>query len=173
MILKTTCDDATKTAFVGLAEREGMSESALLRRIVGHVIASNPGAKRSRTQKPVENVSDRVHVRLTTTERKAAQRLADAEGRTLAQWVRALVRSATRTAVPFNASELEGLREVLAIVGPLARNLNVITRELHRTGRIDARSVKIGELKEAYADLSRDVTALMDRASSRYEAPDA
>lgn len=173
MILKTTCDGTTKAAFIGLAEREGMSESALLRKIVGHVIAANPSAKRSRTAKPAEPVSDRVHVRLTTTERKAAQRLADAEGRTLAQWVRALVRRSTRTAVPFNASELEGLREVLAIVGPLARNLNVITRELHRSGRVDARAVKIGALKDACADVSREVAALMDRASSRYEAPDA
>lgn len=164
--------------FSALAASQDKSRSALLHEIVLHVVTANAadGAVEAETfnettPSPTNGARrGRIELRLPPREFSAAQQLAQADGRTLQQWLRAVVRKVTRSAVPFNPVELDELRNVVLATGPIGRNLNTVAKFYRQTGSVEPDAVAIEALTAQYGRLHAEVAALIDRASSRYEA---
>ena len=157
----------TKAAFADLARRRGQSESDLLREILGSVLRQNP----SPTPVAVgfRNTTPRVHVRLRPDELQAVQALAKADARSVPAWIVALIRRVALKAVPFNERELTAVNKAIAALGPLGRNVNVLVKHFHQTGRSSVDDLQAGRLADAIQQLRAEVVALAERASRRYD----
>lgn len=165
-------DADTKRRFAALAEGQGLSESALLRRMVVTVIAGAAGEVPTYPRGGRGRLGGKVDFRLGPDELAAAQAIAEPEGRSVAAWIRAMLRWRLQGVVPFNRHELHGLGKALVALNQLGRNLNELVRYFHRTGRVDPDSVKADALAQAVANLRDRVQDLTDRASARYTEGD-
>lgn len=157
----------TKAAFADLARRRGQSESDLLREILGSVLRQNPSPA------PVavgfRGLSSQVHFRLRPDELQAVQALAKADARSVPAWIVALIRRVALKAVPFNERELTAVNKAIAALGPLGRNVNVLVKHFHQTGRSSVDDLQAGRLADAIQQLRAEVVALAERASRRYD----
>jgi hypothetical protein len=165
------CDADLAARFAALAASHDKTRSAFLQEIIRHVVRTNAagpgdvgdqeGAQTTRAR------SNRVRVSLAADEHAAAARLAEADGRTLPQWLRVIVRKATTGAIPFNPAELTALRDVVLAVGPIGRNLNTVAKFYRQTGRVEPDSIAIETLTKQCNQLRAEVAAMIDRASLR------
>lgn len=178
-LLATHCEPELYARFSALAASQDKTRSALLHEIVQHVVSANAADVRvaALTDDAASDSQSgprrgRVELRLPAQELSTARQLAQSDGRTLQQWLRALVRKVTRSAVPFNPTELDELRNVVLATGPIGRNLNTVAKFYRQTGRVEPDSVAIETLTKQYGRLRAEVAALIDRASSRYEVDD-
>lgn len=165
-VIAAKVDDATKSGFADLARQNGLSESDLIRRMVDQLLGNNPTAMPA----PIESRRGgrQVKLRLWRDELEAVERLAGAEARSVPAWIAALVRRSAMGVIPFNPAEIEGLRQAIAALGPLGRNLNTVVRYWHQTGRVDPDAIAVGNLSKAVAAVRQEVGQLADRASNRY-----
>lgn len=166
-LIAAKVDVDTKAAFADLARRGGRSESDLLREILRSVLRQNPSPA------PVavgfRNTTPRVHVRLRPDELQAVQALAKADARSVPAWIVALVRRVALKAIPFNERELTAVNKAIAALGPLGRNVNVLVKHFHQTGRSSAEDLQAERLADAIQQLRAEVIALAERASRRYD----
>ncbi|MCZ2134630.1 MAG: hypothetical protein LC098_04255 [Burkholderiales bacterium] len=178
-MLATHCEPDLYARFSALAASQDKTRSALLHEIVQHVVSANAADVAAAVSSddvapspPEGPRRGRIELRLPAQELSAAKQLALADGRTLQQWLRAVVRKVTRSAVPFNPTELDELRNVVLAAGPIGRNLNTVAKFYRQTGRVEPDSVAIETLTKQYGNLRAEVATLIDRASSRYEVGD-
>ena len=132
---------ATKAAFGVLARHQGMSDSALLRRIIDlslqsagvvsdtdAVAAPQPSARMSR-----------LTVRLRGDDQLLLQERAAARGMAPATYVSVLTRVHLRSLAQLPREELLALKRTVAELGAIGRNLNQIARAANQGERVDGR----------------------------------
>jgi hypothetical protein len=119
----------TKARLRALAEKELLSESALLRRLVelvlkaglSPILTESPSGARSRR-------GARLMIRLRPDDQILLRERAAARGMPPATYVSVLTRAHLRSLTPLPQEELLALKRTLAELGSIGRNLNQIAR---------------------------------------------
>lgn len=129
--LTTWVDRQLKEQFSAIARAQGLSESALLRRLVAASVPRIGPADDSIT--PVKPLPEgwRISVRLYAEDLLLLRERALARELPVSTYVSLLVRSHLRSVAPLPTAELVALKRSLAEVGAIGRNLNQIARALH------------------------------------------
>jgi len=124
--LSTWVSADLKERFATAAVLRGLSESALLKRLVEQMLAG-AGSEITPLQRPALLARDvRVTVRLVPEDRLLLAERAVARGMPAASYVSSLVRSYLRSLAPLPNRELEALRSAVAQFSDTGRNLNAI-----------------------------------------------
>lgn len=169
-LIAAQCSESTKSRFRALAERHGMSESALLRQMIDQVLAGN--------EKPSDlerfggirgGHTGQLRLRLRPKEIAAIRALAKPAGQSAQGWVVAQLRQRLEGAVPFAREELAAMHDAVREIGSVGRNLNSITRHLLRTGQLLADQLELGALSKAVECIRREMIATLTRANHRSE----
>ena len=116
--LSTWVDAQTKQRFSSAAARQGLSESALLKRLIDQMLAVGPE----------EAIAPLVTVRLVPEDRALLRERAAARMMPAATYVSMLVRAHLRQLAPLPDRELSALRSAVNELAVLGRNLNTIAR---------------------------------------------
>lgn len=132
--LSTWVDHETKRRFAAIANREGISESALLKRMVDLMLQSTTAP--STLIRPDRSPRDtRVTVRLRPDDQQMLKERAVARGMPAATYVSVLVRAHLRSLGPLPKEELLALRRTVSELSSIGRNLNQIARAANQSGR--------------------------------------
>ena len=124
---------AMKTLVRALAEREQITESALVKQLLEVVLrtATTQGFPRIETlDKP--NRDARLYVRLDPEDRMLLTSRASARGMRAATYVSVLVRSHLRKVTPIPKEELAALKGSIAELRAIGNNLNQMARALNQ-----------------------------------------
>jgi hypothetical protein len=132
--LSTWVSAETKQRFAGAAARQGLSESALLKRLVEQMLAIGAGETGS-PPAPVPLRDARVTIRLVADDQALLRERAAARTMPAATYVSSLIRAHLRQVAPLPDRELAALRATVNQLAALGRNLNTITRLLHQDSR--------------------------------------
>jgi hypothetical protein len=143
--LSTWIDADTKRRFATAATRQGLSESALLKRLVEQMLATGSEGAVAPVATP-DPRDARVTVRLVPDDRALLRERAAARTMPAATYVSTLVRAHLRQLAPLPGPELSALRSTVNELAALGRNLNVMARLLQQ----DRREVVPGR-NEVYA----------------------
>jgi len=125
-----------KTLLRVLAEREQITESALVRELLETMLRTS-AAEGSPKIEALEKVSRdaRLSVRLAPEDRVLLSGRATARGMPSATYVSVLVRSHLRNLTPLPKEELSALKRSVAELGAIGRNLNQIARVANQGGK--------------------------------------
>lgn len=144
--LTTWVDRETKTRFAAVARHQGVSDSALLKRLVDTMLQAGNAADGVATDDPVVRVS-RFSIRLRPDDRILLRERAAARGMPAATYVSVLTRAHLRGLSPLPKEELLTLRRAVSELGSIGRNLNQIARAANQgertsgPGREDLRAI--------------------------------
>jgi hypothetical protein len=127
---------AVKTLLRGLADREQLTESALVRQLVETMLRMQLQAGVPKLAE-MERVSrdSRLYVRLNVDDRKLLMERSLARGLASATYVALLVRAHLRSVAPLPKEELLALKRSIAELAAVGRHLNQIARVLNQGGR--------------------------------------
>ena len=132
--LTTWIDAETKQRFASAAERQGLSESALLKRLVEQMLST--GSEQAVAPVAAPDPRDaRVTVRLVPEDRTLLRERATARAMPAATYVSVLVRAHLRQLAPLPERELAALRSTVNELVALGRNLNTMARLLQQDRR--------------------------------------
>jgi len=145
--LSTWVDAQMKQRFTSAAARQGLSESALLKRLIDQMLAVGPEEVIARLV-PVDLRDARVTIRLVPEDRALLRERAAARTMPAATYVSVLVRAHLRQLAPLPDRELSALQSAVNELAVLGRNLNTIARSFQQ----DRREVAPGR-SEVYAML--------------------
>lgn len=122
-----------------LAEREQITESALVRQLLETMLRSSVSNDQPPLE-PAEKVTrdSRLSVRLGPDDRLLLAERSAARDMAAATYVSVLVRSHLRGVVPLPKEELIALKRSVAELGAIGRNLNQIARVANQGGRTAA-----------------------------------
>jgi hypothetical protein len=126
----------TKERFATVARQHGVSESALLKRLVDAALmtalVANPPAV-----EPVAPVaaSGKLSVRLRSDDLLLLRERATARDMPTSTYVSLLIRSHLRSLAPLPTVELAALKRSVAELGAIGRNLNQIARAINQGGQ--------------------------------------
>lgn len=136
--LKTWVSKETKERFTAVARYQGMSDSALLKRLVELMLrtanatdmtgAAPGGGQTARTT--------RLTVRLRADDQILLRERAAARGMPAATYVSALTRAHLRSLSPLPREELLALKRTVSELGRVGRNLNQIARAASQGERV-------------------------------------
>jgi mobilization protein NikA len=128
----------TKTLLQSIADREQITESALIRQLLDTLVRTSATAD-AETIKPgaPELRGERLSIRLAPDDRLLLSERATSRGMPSATYVAVLVRSHLRRLTPLPTEELAALKRAIAQLGALGRNLNQIARTLNAGSRSD------------------------------------
>lgn len=166
-LIAAQCSESTKQRFRALAERHGVSESALLRKMVDQVLASNEKPSDLERFGPRAGYTGQLRLRLRRKEVAAIRALAKSAGQSAQGWVVAQLRHRLEGAVPFAPAELDVMRDAIREIGALGRNLNTITRHLMRTDQLLVGQLELDALAKAVERIRREMIATLTRANHR------
>ena len=126
-------------AFSVMARRQGMTDSALLRRMIGlslksACVVSATGADAD-GQAAARMV--RLTVRLRTDDQLLLRERAAARSMAAATYVSVYVRAHLRSLAPLPKEELLALKKTIAELGAICRNLNQLARAANQGERVD------------------------------------
>lgn len=126
-----------KTLLRALAEREQITESALVRQLL-EVMLRRSAIEGFPKLDALEKVSReaRLTVRLEPDDRILLCQRASARGMRSATYVSVLVRSHLRNLAPLPKEELSALKRSVAELGAIGRNLNQIARAANQGGKL-------------------------------------
>jgi hypothetical protein len=129
----------TKAHFRALAERQQLTESALLKRLITLTLQSVSGAG-TEALKPSRrrSLGSRVCVRLRAEDQLLLQERASARQMAAATYAGVLVRAHLRSLPPLPRLELVELKRSVAELGAIGRNINQIARAANQGGRVAA-----------------------------------
>jgi Bacterial mobilisation protein (MobC) len=129
--LTTWVDRQLKEQFSAVARAQGLSESALLRRLVSASVPRVGTADESMS--PVKPLPEgwRISVRLHPEDLLLLRARALARELPVSTYVSLLVRSHLRSVAPLPTVELAALKRSIAEVGAIGRNLNQIARAVN------------------------------------------
>lgn len=122
-----------KAHFARVAHEQGLSESALLKRLVYAALLSSTVVQ-SAVVEPVEPVAatGKISVRLRPEDLSMLRERARSRGVPTGTYVSFLVRSHLRSLAPLLAPELAAFKHSLAELSAIGRNLNQIAHALNR-----------------------------------------
>ncbi len=129
-IIAVRVSSETKARLRAFAERQRLSESALLRRLVEWVLL-NAGLSPIITETPTgarPPRTARLMIRLCTDDQILLGDRAAARGMAPATYVSVLTRAHLRSLAPLPKEELLALKRTIAELGTIGRNLNQIAR---------------------------------------------
>jgi hypothetical protein len=132
--LSTWVSAQIKQRFAGAAARQGLSESALLKRLIEQMLAAGAGDE-SAVAPPVAARDTRVTIRLVADDQALLRERAAARTMPAATYVSVLVRAHLRQLAPLPDRELAALRAAVNEFAAMGRNLNAMTRLLYQDGR--------------------------------------
>ncbi len=135
--LSTWVDHETKRRFAAIANHEGVSESALLKRMVALMLQSTDSTLR-RCGLGSSQRDTRVTVRLRPDDQQLLKERAAARDMPAATYVSVLVRAHLRSLAPLPKEELLALRRTVSELSAIGRNLNQIARVANEGGRPSA-----------------------------------
>lgn len=123
--LKTWVTRGTKEHFSAVARHQGLSDSALLKRMVELMLSStNPTGVAANAVVPADAFrAVRFTIRLHPDDQVLLRARAAARGMPPATYVTALTRAHLRRLAPLPKSELLGLKQAVAELGDVARKL--------------------------------------------------
>jgi predicted DNA binding CopG/RHH family protein len=132
--LSTWVDHDTKRRFAAIATHEGVSESALLKRIVELMLRSTaaPSTLIPSDRSPRDT---RVTVRLRPADQQLLRERAAARDMPAATYVSVLVRAHLHSLAPLPKEELLALRRTVSELSSIGRNLNQIARVASQSSR--------------------------------------
>ena len=166
----------TKARLRELAERQQLSESALLRRLVELMLQTAGGAPII-TASPISTEAARIArlmIRLRADDQLLLRERAAARGIPPATYVSVLIRSHLRSLAPLPREELLALRRTLAELGSIGRNLNQIARVAHQTGRVEGlTTADLRAILAAFEGLRGHFKRLIEANIASWEADDA
>ena len=166
--LATWLDHETKLRFAAAARHLGLSDSALLRRMIELSLRSTDAASvEDVAPDEVETRASRLTVRLRPDDQILLRARAAARGMAPATYLSVLARSHLRSLTPLPKEELLALKRSVAELSAIGRNLNQIARVASQGGRTAAigRNEVMAMLKVAQA-LRDHIKALL-RANER------
>jgi hypothetical protein len=135
--LSTWVSAETKQRFAGAAARQGLSESALLKRLIEQMLSIGAGEEGA-PPAPVPSRGARVTIRLVADDQALLRERAAARTMPAATYVSSLVRAHLRQVAPLPDRELAALRATVNELAAVGRNLNTMTRLLHQgSGRAE------------------------------------
>jgi hypothetical protein len=125
--LSTWVSADLKERFAVSAARQGLSESALLKRLIEQMLAgAGEGLTADRPVALARNA--RLSVRLVPDDNLLLRERAAARGMPAASYVSTLVRAHLRSLAPLPDRELHALRSAVTELSAIGRNLNAIAR---------------------------------------------
>jgi len=134
--LKTWVPMETKERFAAIARHEGLSESALLKRLVELTLKATNAAEMAPTKAETQAPrASRLSVRLRPGDQILLRERATARGMPAATYVSVLTRAHLRALSPLPREELLVLKRTVSELGSIGRNLNQIARAANRGER--------------------------------------
>jgi hypothetical protein len=135
--LTTWVTKETKDRFASVARHQGLSDSALLKRLV-ELMLQGAGAAESPTLVVADRMSrdSRLTVRIRTDNQLLLRERAAARGMAAATYVSVLTRSHLRSLAPIPKAERLTLVKIVTELSKLGRNINQITRAANRGERV-------------------------------------
>jgi Bacterial mobilisation protein (MobC) len=131
--LKTWVSRETKARFAAVARHQGLSDSALLKRLIDTMLQSG-GAAGVAIDGRAGRVS-RLSIRLRPDDQTLLRARAEARGMPVATYVSVLARAHLRSLSPLPKEELLALRRTVSELGSIGRNLNQIARAANQGER--------------------------------------
>jgi hypothetical protein len=132
--LKTWVNRETKTRFAAVARHQGLSDSALLKRLVDMMLHAGNAADGEATGGKVVRAS-RFSIRLRPEDQILLRERAEARGMPAATYVSVLTRAHLRSLSPLPKQELLALKRAVSELGSFGRNLNQIARAANQGER--------------------------------------
>ena len=131
--IKTWVPADVKQRFIEIAHAQGRSESALMRSLVASFLENS--APLSPSIEPVEAApSGRLSVRIREDDRLVLRERASSRGMSAATYVAFVLRSHLRRLAPLPDAELKALKEAIAEISAIGRNLNQLARAANASG---------------------------------------
>ena len=136
--LTTWVTRETKDRFAAVARHQGLSDSALLKRLVDLMVQSASAAEVG-TPGGGDRASrdSRLTVRIRPDDQLLLRERATARGMAAATYVSVLTRSHLRSLAPLPKAEWLILERILTELGKLGRNINQITRAAGHAAEAD------------------------------------
>ena len=127
-----------KERFAVIARQQGLSDSALLKRMIDLALQSANAAYGGSAVTAGDSVSraSRLTVRLRANDQMLLRERASARGMAPATYVSVLVRSHLRSLAPLPKEELLAIRRAVSELGSIGRNLNQIARAANQGERV-------------------------------------
>jgi hypothetical protein len=132
--LTTWVDRETKTRFAAIARHQGLSDSALLKRLIDFMLQAGGAAMGASSDGRAARVA-RFSIRLRPDDQLLLRERAAARGMPAATYVSVLTRAHLRALSPLPKEELLALRRTVSELGSIGRNLNQIARAANQGGR--------------------------------------
>jgi hypothetical protein len=131
--LMTWVTRRTKEAFGVVARRQGLSESALLKRLI-EVSLMTAGVATVAAPEPIKPIplSGRLSIRLPTDDLAALRERATAREMPTSTYTSLLIRAHLRALTPLPTAELAALKLSVAELGAIGRNLNQVARAVNQ-----------------------------------------
>lgn len=126
--LSTWVSSDLKERFTAAAARQGLSESALLKRLVEQMLAGAEVEASAVERSAAVARAARVTVRLVPDDSLLLRERAAARGMPAASYISTLVRSHLRALAPLPDRELDALRSAVTQLAAIGRNLNALAR---------------------------------------------
>jgi predicted DNA binding CopG/RHH family protein len=128
----------TKAVLRMMASREGITESALVKQLLGAVLRTSAidELPSSPTEGRRRNRDSRLTLRLAPEDLTLLQERAGARSMASATYAAVLLRSHLRNAVPLPKEELLALKRSIAELSAIGRNLNQIARAVNSGKRV-------------------------------------
>ncbi len=141
--IATWVSKETKDRFAALARYQGLSDSALLKRMIEFALKSTDAVSHEiSVVAPDEDAAraSRLTVRLRPDDQILLRERASARGMAPATYISVLVRSHLRSLAPLPKEELLAVKKVVAELGGIGRNLNQIARAANQGQRVNGPS---------------------------------
>ena len=132
--LSTWITAETKQRFRAIASKQGVSESALLKRLIEQLLALAAGDDATVTSPPAELRDARLTIRLRADDRLLLCERAAARGMPVATYLSVLTRAHLRSLAPLPDQELVLMGRSVNELNAIGRNLNVIARAAQQGG---------------------------------------
>jgi len=171
-LVRCRVSSETKTLLQGIAAREHLTESALIRQLLETLVRASATANPPGGGQSIETElrADRLSIRLSPDDRLLLRDRATARGMPSATYVAVLVRSHLRKLTPLPSDELAALKRSIAELGAIGRNLNQIARTLNAGGRLEGSGRHLFEAMLKIAEGLRDhVRALLKANETSWE----
>jgi len=133
--LATWVSAETKQRFAAAAARQGLSESALLKRLIEQMLSSAPTDSLAEPSEPSDLRDARLTVRLIPEDKVLLRERAAARTMPAATYVSVLVRAHLRRLAPLPDRELSSLQASVRELATIGRHLNTIARLLQQDTR--------------------------------------
>lgn len=167
-------DPELKSRLRAIAVERGLTESAVLKRLVIGAIGVVPTSETKLLAIEPIRPRARVYVRLRPGDHALLRERAARRELASATYVAMLVRNHLRLAPPLPDRELAELRRAAGALGAVGRNLNQIARVAHQTGRVEGlKTADLRAILAAFEGLRAHFKRLIGANIASWETDDA